>query len=112
MTGDTADLDFAADAEVVHSFAEGHRLTYGYLYSSFFAIESSLTDPVFRQYIGVYNTCCCNPGCASCWPMSPARSWLPCCLTPGNEERALLESISNHVAARGQAGRQKRLVQT
>lgn len=55
MSGDTPDIDFAADAEVVRSVAEGYRLTYGYLFNPSFATEISRIDPVPHQYIAVYD---------------------------------------------------------
>jgi len=55
LGSDTPDIDFSADAEVVRAVAEGHRLTYGYLFNPSFATEISRIDPVPHQYIAVYD---------------------------------------------------------
>ncbi len=47
-------LDFSADPDVVSAVAEAHRLTYGHLFNSAFATETSLIDPLPHQYIAVY----------------------------------------------------------
>ena len=46
--------DFAADPEAVAAVVEAHRLTYGHLFNSAFAIETSLIDPLPHQRIAVY----------------------------------------------------------
>lgn len=47
-------MDFAADPEAVAAVVEAHRLTYGHLFNSAFAIETSLIDPLPHQRIAVY----------------------------------------------------------
>ena len=47
-------IDFAADPEAVAAVVEAHRLTYGHLFNSAFAIETSLIDPLPHQRIAVY----------------------------------------------------------
>ena len=47
-------LDFAADPDVVAAVAEAHRLTYGHLFNSVFATETSRIDPLPHQRIAVY----------------------------------------------------------
>ena len=48
------DMDFAGDPEAVAAVVEAHRLTYGHLFNSAFAIETSLIDPLPHQRIAVY----------------------------------------------------------
>ena len=48
------DMDFAANPEAVAAVVEAHRLTYGHLFNSAFAIETSLIDPLPHQRIAVY----------------------------------------------------------
>ena len=48
-------LDFSADPEAVSALAEAHRLTYGHLFNSAFATETSLIDPLPHQRIAVYH---------------------------------------------------------
>ncbi len=48
-------LDFSADPDAVSALAEAHRLTYGHLFNSAFAIETSLIDPLPHQRIAVYH---------------------------------------------------------
>ena len=47
-------LDFSADPDAVSALAEAHRLTYGHLFNSAFATETSLIDPLPHQRIAVY----------------------------------------------------------
>ena len=47
-------LDFSADPDAVSAVAEAHRLTYGHLFNSAFATETSLIDPLPHQRIAVY----------------------------------------------------------
>jgi len=47
-------LNFAADPETVAALVEAHRLTYGHLFNSAFATETSLIDPLPHQRIAVY----------------------------------------------------------
>ena len=47
-------LNFAADPEAVAALVEAHRLTYGHLFNSAFATETSLIDPLPHQRIAVY----------------------------------------------------------
>ena len=47
-------IDFAADPEAVAAVVEAHRLTYGHLFNSAFAIETSLIDPLPHQRMAVY----------------------------------------------------------
>ena len=47
-------MDFAANPEAVAAVVEAHRLTYGHLFNSAFAIETSLIDPLPHQRIAVY----------------------------------------------------------
>ena len=47
-------IDFAADPEAAAAVVEAHRLTYGHLFNSAFAIETSLIDPLPHQRIAVY----------------------------------------------------------
>ena len=48
-------LDFSADPDAVSALAEAHRLTYGHLFNSAFATETSLIDPLPHQRIAVYH---------------------------------------------------------
>ena len=48
-------LDFSADPDAVSVLAEAHRLTYGHLFNSAFATETSLIDPLPHQRIAVYH---------------------------------------------------------
>ena len=48
-------LDFSADPDAVSAVAEAHRLTYGHLFNSAFATETSLIDPLPHQRIAVYH---------------------------------------------------------
>ena len=47
-------LDFSADPDAVSVVAEAHRLSYGHLFNSAFATETSLIDPLPHQRIAVY----------------------------------------------------------
>jgi SNF2 family DNA or RNA helicase/DNA-binding XRE family transcriptional regulator len=47
-------LNFAADPEAVAALVEAHRLTYGHLFNSAFATETSFIDPLPHQRIAVY----------------------------------------------------------
>ncbi|MDE0182645.1 MAG: helicase-related protein [Caldilineaceae bacterium] len=47
-------LNFAADPESVAALVEAHRLTYGHLFNSAFATETSLIDALPHQRIAVY----------------------------------------------------------
>ena len=48
-------IDFSADPDAVLALAEAHRLTYGHLFNSAFATETSLIDPLPHQRIAVYH---------------------------------------------------------
>ena len=48
-------LDFSAEPDAVSALAEAHRLTYGHLFNSAFATETSLIDPLPHQRIAVYH---------------------------------------------------------
>ena len=50
----TPSLNFAADPEAVAALVEAHRLTYGHLFNSAFATETSLIDALPHQRIAVY----------------------------------------------------------
>ena len=54
-TGPGRALDFSADPDAVSALAEAHRLTYGHLFNSAFATETSLIDPLPHQRIAVYH---------------------------------------------------------
>ena len=47
-------MDFSANPDVVSAVAEAHRLSYGHLFNSAFATETSLIDPLPHQHIAVY----------------------------------------------------------
>ncbi len=47
-------IDFSADPDAVSAVAEAHRLTYGHLFNSAFATETSLIDPLPHQRMAVY----------------------------------------------------------
>lgn len=47
--------DFLADPDVVRTFVEGQRLTYGHLFNPTFATETSRIDPLPHQLIAVYD---------------------------------------------------------
>lgn len=47
-------LDFSANPNAISAVAEAHRLTYGHLFNSAFAAETSLIDPLPHQRIAVY----------------------------------------------------------
>ena len=50
----TSSMDFSANPDVVSAVAEAHRLSYGHLFNSAFATETSLIDPLPHQHIAVY----------------------------------------------------------
>lgn len=50
----TRGLDFSADPDAVSAVAEAHRLSYGHMFNSAFATETSLIDPLPHQRIAVY----------------------------------------------------------
>ena len=47
-------LDFSADANVVSTIAEAHRLAFGHLFNPAYATETSRIDPLPHQRIAVY----------------------------------------------------------
>ena len=47
-------MDFSADPNIVSAVAEAHRLSYGHLFNSAFATETSLIDPLPHQHVAVY----------------------------------------------------------
>ena len=47
-------MDFSANPDAISAVAEAHRLTYGHLFNSAFAAETSLIDPLPHQRIAVY----------------------------------------------------------
>lgn len=47
-------MDFSADPNIVSVVAEAHRLSYGHLFNSTFATETSLIDPLPHQHVAVY----------------------------------------------------------
>ncbi len=47
--------DFLAEPDIVRTFVEGQRLTYGHLFNPTFATETSRIDPLPHQLIAVYD---------------------------------------------------------
>jgi SNF2 family DNA or RNA helicase len=47
--------DFLADPDILRTFVEGQRLTYGHLFNPTFATETSRIDPLPHQLIAVYD---------------------------------------------------------